>query len=102
MNCRRRSARRRRPDSPYHGDSSEEQVHEADGFTRSGRGCGRNSGRTMQDTIETRGATQYAVIGRSENYPTLYHMNQTSVNAERLRARREAATGRPCYVVTML
>jgi hypothetical protein len=55
----------------------------------------------MQDTRETRGATRYAVIGRSENYPTLYHMNQTSVHAERLRARREAATGRPCYVVTM-
>jgi hypothetical protein len=55
----------------------------------------------MQDMRDARGATQYAVIGRSENYPTLYHMNQTSVNAERLRARREAATGRPCYVVAM-
>ena len=55
----------------------------------------------MLDTMNTRATTQYAVIGRSENYPTLYHMNQTSVNAERLRARREAATGRPCYVVAM-
>jgi hypothetical protein len=56
---------------------------------------------TMQDVMDTRAAVQYAVIGRSENYPTLYHMNQTPMNAERLRARREAATGRPCYVVAM-
>ena len=55
----------------------------------------------MQDMMEMRATTQYAVIGRSENYPTLYHMNQTAVNAERLRARRETATGHPCYVVAM-
>jgi hypothetical protein len=51
---------------------------------------------------DTQAPPQFAVIGRSENYPTLYHMNQTRVNAERLRARREAATGNPCYIVPML
>lgn len=51
--------------------------------------------------MDARVGMHYAVIGRSENYPTLYHMNQTPTNAERLRARREAATGRPCYVVAM-
>ncbi len=43
----------------------------------------------------------YAVIGESEGYPTLYHMNQTWANAERLRQRREATTGRSCFVVPM-
>ena len=43
----------------------------------------------------------YAVIGRSESQPTLYHMNQSPANAERLRRRREAATGQPCFVVTL-
>ena len=47
------------------------------------------------------GELQYAVIGRSETYPTLYHMNQTRPNAERLRQRREAATKRPCFVIAM-
>lgn len=47
------------------------------------------------------GELQYAVIGRSETYPTLYHMNQTRPNAERLRQRREAAIKRPCFVVAM-
>jgi hypothetical protein len=44
---------------------------------------------------------QYAVIGRSEGQPTLYHMNQSRVNAERLRQRREASTGQPCYIVPL-
>ncbi|MDQ2783635.1 MAG: hypothetical protein M3Y58_01385 [Chloroflexota bacterium] len=43
----------------------------------------------------------FAVIGRSEGQPTLYHMNQSPANAERLRQRREAATGQPCYVVPL-
>ena len=43
----------------------------------------------------------YAVIGESEGYPMLYHMNQTWANAERLRQRREAATGRLWFVVPM-
>jgi hypothetical protein len=47
------------------------------------------------------GELQYAVIGRSETYPTLYHMNQTRPHAERLRQRREAAIKRPCFVVAM-
>jgi len=34
---------------------------------------------------------RYAVIGESEGYPTLYHMNQTKTNAEKLRERREAS-----------
>lgn len=47
-------------------------------------------------------AAQYAVIGRSDrNEPTLYHFNQPQAQAERLRAQREAASGQPCYVVTM-
>ena len=47
-------------------------------------------------------ATQYAVIGRSDrNEPTLYHLNQPSAQAERLRAQREATIGQACYVVTM-
>ncbi len=46
-------------------------------------------------------ATRYAVIGRSDADPTLYHMNLSWVRAVYLRARREAATGRPCYVVPM-
>jgi len=43
----------------------------------------------------------YAVIGESEGYPTLYHMNQTRARAEKLSQRREAAQGRPCFVVPM-
>jgi len=44
---------------------------------------------------------RYAVIGRSDADPTLSHMNLPWVRAEDLRARREAATGRPCYVIPM-
>ncbi len=44
---------------------------------------------------------RYAVIGESEGYPILYHMNQTAAIAEQLRARREAVVGRPCFVVPM-
>jgi hypothetical protein len=44
---------------------------------------------------------QYAVIGRSETYPILYHMNQTRPNADLLCQRREAAIKRPCFVVAM-
>ncbi len=43
----------------------------------------------------------YAVIGESAGWPTLYHMNQSSANAEKLRKRREEALGRPCFVVLM-
>jgi hypothetical protein len=46
-------------------------------------------------------AVRFAVIGRSEAYPMLYHMNQTRPDAERLRQRREAAIKRPCFVVPM-
>ncbi len=44
---------------------------------------------------------RYAVIGESEGYPILYHMNQTRLIAEQLRVRREAVVGRPCFVVPM-
>jgi len=44
---------------------------------------------------------RYAVIGESEGYPILYHMNQTAAIAEQLRVRREAVVGRPCFVVPM-
>ncbi len=44
---------------------------------------------------------RYAVIGESEGLPTLYHMNQTKTNAEKLRKRREAAISRPCFIVQM-
>ncbi len=44
---------------------------------------------------------RYAVIGESEGYPILYHMDQTAKAAERLRVRREAVVGRPCFVVPM-
>ena len=44
---------------------------------------------------------RYAVIGESEGYPTLYHMNQTKTNAEKSRSRREAAIARPCFIVPM-
>lgn len=47
------------------------------------------------------GEVRYAVIGRSETYPILYHMTQAGPDAERLRARREAAITRPCFVVAM-
>jgi len=43
----------------------------------------------------------YAVIGESAGWPTLYHMNQSSANAEKLRKRREETLGRPCFVVLM-
>jgi hypothetical protein len=44
---------------------------------------------------------RYAVIGESEGYPILYHMNQTAAMAEALRMRRERTTGRPCFVMPM-
>lgn len=44
---------------------------------------------------------RYAVIGESEGYPVLYHMNQTAILAEQLRARREQRIGHPCFVVPM-
>ncbi len=44
---------------------------------------------------------RYAVIGESEGYPTIYHMNQKRLIAEQLRVRREAVVGRPCFVVPM-
>jgi hypothetical protein len=47
------------------------------------------------------GELHYAVIGTSETYPILYHMNQAWPIAERLRQRREAAIKRPCFVVPM-
>jgi hypothetical protein len=46
-------------------------------------------------------AALYAVIGRSDDEPVLYHMNLSWVRADSLRARREAATGRPCFVIPM-
>ncbi len=46
-------------------------------------------------------APLYAVIGRSEGQPVLYHMNQPHKSAERLRARRQDGTGEPCYIVPM-
>jgi len=45
--------------------------------------------------------SRYAVIGESEGYPILYHMNQTAKAAEQLRKRRETITGQPCFVVLM-
>ncbi len=45
--------------------------------------------------------TRFAVIGESEGYPILYHMNQTRPSAEQLRQRREAAIGQPCFIVPM-
>jgi hypothetical protein len=47
------------------------------------------------------GGRLYAVVGRSESYPTVYHMDQTRERAERLRERRAAATGQPCFIVPM-
>jgi hypothetical protein len=44
---------------------------------------------------------RYAVIGESEGYPVLYHMNQKPLIAEQLRKRREATIGQPCFVVPM-
>ncbi len=44
---------------------------------------------------------RYAVIGESEGYPLLYHMDQTAKAAEQLRVRREAVVGRSCFVVPM-
>jgi hypothetical protein len=43
----------------------------------------------------------YAVIGRADDELILYHMNLPWVRADQLRARREMATGRPCFVVPM-
>ncbi|MDQ2785630.1 MAG: hypothetical protein M3Y58_11590 [Chloroflexota bacterium] len=45
--------------------------------------------------------TRFAVIGESEGYPILYHMNQTRPSAEQLRQRREEAIGQPCFIVPM-
>lgn len=44
---------------------------------------------------------RYAVIGESEGYPVLYHMNQKLLIAEHLRTRREALLSRPCFIVPM-
>ncbi len=44
---------------------------------------------------------RYAVIGESEGYPVLYHMNQNRRIAEQLRKRREALISRPCFIVPM-
>jgi hypothetical protein len=44
---------------------------------------------------------RYAVIDRSEGEPTLYHLAPTAARAETLRARREATTGVPCFVVPL-
>ncbi len=44
---------------------------------------------------------RYAVIGESEGYPVLYHMNQKRLIAEQLRERREALISRPCFIVPM-
>jgi len=44
---------------------------------------------------------RYAVIGESEGYPVLYHMNQRPLIAEQLRKRRETTIGQPCFVVPM-
>ncbi len=46
--------------------------------------------------------SRYAVVGHSEGDPTVYHMDQTRERAERLRERREAATGQPCFIVPMV
>lgn len=46
-------------------------------------------------------AERYAVIGESEGYPTLYHMDLTRATAESLRVRREVAINRPVFVVPM-
>ena len=43
----------------------------------------------------------YAVIGRSDNEPVIYHMNLPWTRADQLRVRREATTGQPCFVVPM-
>ncbi len=44
---------------------------------------------------------RYAVIGESEGYPVLYHMNQKHLITEQLRKRREAIIRQPCFVVPM-
>lgn len=62
--------------------------------------CGENASGRMEWDMDT-GGILYAVIGRSEGAPTLYHMNQKKVNAERLQQRRERASGEPCFVVPM-
>ncbi len=46
--------------------------------------------------------SRYAVVGRSEGDPTVYHMEQTRERAERLRERREAATGQPRSIVPLV
>lgn len=55
---------------------------------------------TLSDQWDDRDR-RYAVIGRSDDEPTLYHMNVPWVRADQLRARRETLTGRPCYVIPM-
>ncbi len=54
-------------------------------------------GRKQRDTVEE----LYAVIGESENYPILYHMNQKQAQAEHLRKRREESINQPCFIVPM-
>ena len=44
---------------------------------------------------------RFAVIGRSESEPTLFHLTTTAARAEILRARREETTGAPCFVVSL-
>ena len=51
--------------------------------------------------MSTGPANLFAVIGRSEDQPLLYHMDLPWARAERLRQRREDATGRSCYIVPM-
>ncbi len=46
-------------------------------------------------------AAGYAVVGRSEDDPVLYHADKARAEAKRLCSRRETATGRLCYIVGM-
>ncbi len=55
----------------------------------------------MKATVPPDAMARFAVIGESEGYPVLYHMNQKPLIAEQLRKRREGAIGRPCFVVPM-
>jgi hypothetical protein len=56
---------------------------------------------TLGDSVNKPASPLYAVIGRSEGQPVLYHMNQPQKSAEQLRNRRAQATGQPCYIVPM-
>jgi hypothetical protein len=47
------------------------------------------------------GSAGYAVVGRSEDEPVLYHANKAREEAERLCTQREATVGRPCFVIGM-